>query len=104
MRATLRTAGATTVAGDVRVACLPLFQGDPLRQAIRVTGAPEQARVAVRDGDTLVGEGVAGADLWVPEVDTPRTVDIAVEGIGETAFVITPQRKWTVHVVHHSHL
>lgn len=104
MRATLRSAGATTVAGDVRVACLPLFQGDPLRQAIRVTGAPEQARVTVRDGDTLVGEGRAGADVWVPEVDTPRTVGIAVEGVGEAAFVITPQRKWTVHVVHHSHL
>lgn len=104
MRATLRSAGATTVAGDVRVACLPLFQGDPLRQAIRVTGAPDRARVTLSDGGTVIGEGLAGADLWVPEVDTPRTVTVTVEGVGATDFTITPQRKWTVHVVHHSHL
>ncbi|MGN9909796.1 glycoside hydrolase family 38 C-terminal domain-containing protein [Phytohabitans sp. LJ34] len=104
MRATLRAAGATAVAGDVRVACLPLFRADPSRQAVRVTGAPEGATVSVRDGDTLVDRAAAGTDLWVPEVDAPRTFTVAVEGIGEAELVVTPQRKWTVHVVHHSHL
>jgi Glycosyl hydrolases family 38 N-terminal domain/Glycosyl hydrolases family 38 C-terminal domain len=104
MRATLRAVGATTVAGDVRVACLPLFKGDPLRQAVRVTGAPDGAAVSVRDGDTLVDRATAGTDLWVPEVDGPRPLTVEVEGVGEAEVVVTPQRKWTVHVVHHSHL
>ncbi|GAA4696667.1 glycoside hydrolase family 38 C-terminal domain-containing protein [Phytohabitans rumicis] len=104
MRGTLRAAGMTAIAGDVHAAALPLFRGDPLRQAVRVTGAPDGAAIALLDGETVIDRASAGEDLWLPEVDAPRTVTVSVSGIGEAPLVVHPQRKWTVHVVHHSHL
>jgi hypothetical protein len=123
MRATLRAAGTTTVAGDVRATALPLFRGDPLRQAVRVTGAPVGATVSLVDGGTVIDRAVAGrpvageaggpagdgagptaTDLWLPEVDGPRRITVCVDGVGSADIVVTPQRKWTIHLVHHSHL
>ncbi|GLH97499.1 glycoside hydrolase family 38 N-terminal domain-containing protein [Phytohabitans aurantiacus] len=104
MRSTLSGAGTVVVAGSVRAAALPLFRGDPLHQAVRVTGAPAGASIELRDGDTVLDSGVAGDDLWLPEVASPRAVTVSVEGVGSGTLVVQPQRKWTVHVVHHSHL
>ena len=116
MRATLRDAGTTVVLDTavltVRAAALPLFRGEPLHQAVRVsvTGAPAGATVALVDGDRTLDSAPAGdaADLWLPEVDAPREVTVAVRAgaglLGSGPLTVPPQRKWTVHVVHHSHL
>ncbi|HEY2670685.1 MAG TPA: glycoside hydrolase family 38 C-terminal domain-containing protein, partial [Rugosimonospora sp.] len=120
MRATLRAAGATTVVDrpDVTVtaAALPLFRTGPdgLEQAVRVeSDAP--VTVALCIGDRTVDQAslsgpatpapFAGrADLWLPEVDAPLDVTVRVDGHGQGTVRVAPQRKWTVHVVHHSHL
>lgn len=94
MRATLRPTHAPPLRTDrgieVHVQALPLFRRDPgggLLQAVRVQ-AP----------------GGSPTDLWVPEVSQPTTVRLTVPDRGEVDFMLTPQRKWTVFVVHHSHL
>ena len=118
MRATLRAAGTTRVvdAAGARAdaAALPLFRhrGGRLEQVVRVrvTGAPDGSTVALADGGRVLDEAPAGAvaDLWLPEVDAPRTVTVSVRQggtpLGEGPLTVPPQRKWTVHVVHHSHL
>jgi hypothetical protein len=113
---------------EVRAGALPLLRRDPdggLRQVVRVRlHGPGGGRltVAVRNGHgALVDEAscafpagdtwaTAVRDLWVPEVregDARRvTVEVADASgpIGSGALTVTPQRKWTVYVVHHSHL
>jgi hypothetical protein len=117
MRATLRAAGtATAIDADgrrVRAAPLPLFRagGHGLDQAVRVE-ASAPVTVLLRDGDAVLDRAalVPGVpiELWMSEVDTARQVLLeARDGdrvIGTGAVLVTPQRKWTVHVVHHSHL
>lgn len=130
MRQTLRTALHTPLVErrglTVTGRALPLLRrapggGDALQQAIRVTvDAPAGAALGVelRSGDTVhdraeveLAGGTAVADLFVPEVDAPTDIEVVIVEItaaaGEVArgtLTVTPQRKWTVHVVHHSHL
>jgi hypothetical protein len=114
MRANLRAAGAVTVFDGVTAAPLPLFRrrdGGGLEQAVRVGVAdpPPGATVRLRDGDRLVDEAPAAAsvDLWLPEVDAPRRLTVELRGgdvLGSGEVSVPPQRQWTVHVVHHSHL
>ncbi|GAA2601786.1 hypothetical protein SMC26_07535 [Actinomadura fulvescens] len=102
----------------VRAAVLPLFrrEGDALRQVVRVDVTGEAAAgldLALEDGD---GSGVAEArtgddgraTLLVPEVDGPRRLTLRVRDaaglVGAAPLDVTPQRKWNVFVVHHSHL
>ncbi|TMR32947.1 glycoside hydrolase family 38 C-terminal domain-containing protein [Actinomadura geliboluensis] len=100
---------------SVRAAVLPLFkrgEDGGLRQAVRVTlsggGAVE---VALKDGDadlaSATGDG-GTLTLLVPEVDAPRRVTLEVRDstglVGAAPLDLTPQRKWNVFVVHHSHL
>jgi hypothetical protein len=111
MRATLRAAGATTVIDSsqatVTAATLPLFRHGPggLEQAVRVESSVPVA-VALRLGGSTVDRATVTdrADLWLPEVDAPVDATVHVEGHGEGTVRVGPQRKWTVHVVHHSHL
>jgi hypothetical protein len=122
VRAALRRDTAITVAKvrglEVRAAVLPLFRhGDQgLEQAVRLSvtvDAPgphldvllaehgrRVARTAIRtDQDAL---------LFVPEVTGPRelAVEVADRGgrVASGTVTVTPQRKWTVFLVHHSHL
>lgn len=119
MRRVLREQGATTVASlrDVTVtaASLPLFQrGDDgaLRQVVRVRASGVDAPLTVRllDGETVLDttELTTSADLLVPEVTGRRTVTVeTADGaavLGTTPFEVVEQRKWSVHLVHHSHL
>jgi Glycosyl hydrolases family 38 N-terminal domain len=112
MRATLRathTAPVLTGRGAaVHAQPLPLFRREPddrLSQAIRVavTGATGPLAVRLEGSTTLVADGVP-ADLWVPEVPAPRPFTLEVADLGGAQVMVSPQRKWTVHVVHHSHL
>jgi hypothetical protein len=107
---------------SVSVGSLPLFRraenGD-LSQALRLVVLAESAvgdvTFAVSDGDTTLDTIRARIDvgrtlvhLFVPEVYEPRTFNLGVEaGGGETfeaGVEIRPQRKWSVFLVHHSHL
>ncbi|NRQ36441.1 hypothetical protein HII36_32095 [Nonomuraea sp. NN258] len=88
---------------EVRVAVLPLFTHDG-RQAVRVSSTRPLTHV-------LVGvDSASGTDvtLLAPEVDTPRVLTLECRDdagvIGTAQFTLTPQRKWNVFVVHHSHL
>ncbi len=105
-----------------RIASLPLFAGrdGALRQAVRVhvTGDPAgsgRLDIAIaRDGRdldrgtlSLRGEPVSLL-LLVPEVAvaTPHLVRLSPEGAEEVeiAIDVAPRRKWTVDIIHHSHL
>jgi hypothetical protein len=88
---------------EVRVAVLPLFTHDG-RQAVRVSSTEPLTHV-------LVGvDSASGSDvtLLVPEVDAPRTLTLECRDdagvVGAAQITVTPQRKWSVFVVHHSHL
>jgi hypothetical protein len=88
---------------EVRAAVLPLFTHDG-RQAVRVSSTEPLTHVLV-GVDSATGSDVT---LLVPEVSGPRTYTLESrddEGLVGTAQVtVTPQRKWSVFVVHHSHL
>ncbi|MGW3347647.1 glycoside hydrolase family 38 N-terminal domain-containing protein [Nonomuraea rubra] len=88
---------------EVRVAVLPLFTHDG-RQAVRVSSTEPLTHV-------LVGvDSASGSDvtLLVPEVDAPRALTLECRDeagvVGSARITVTPQRKWHVFVVHHSHL
>ena len=115
------TEGTDLVVGGhrLRISNLPLFRerDGQLQQCLRV-------RVAGIDDDDLTVRVAAegrtldevvipanprsrSAHLFVPEVANDQAVDIeAVGADGATArsqFIVTPQRKWTIHLAHHSH-
>jgi hypothetical protein len=97
---------------NLRFSNVPLFRDVDGRshQAIRVRLAPGPSReISVANGDTTLGtltttqRDVAQSDyLLVPEVGAARTVTITV-GDRSVEFEITPQRKFSVHLVLHSH-
>ncbi|MEV0145481.1 MULTISPECIES: hypothetical protein [unclassified Nonomuraea] len=88
---------------EVRVAVLPLFTHDG-RQAVRVSSTRPLTHVLV-GADSATGSDVT---LLVPEVSGPRAFTLESrddEGlVGSALITVTPQRKWSVFVVHHSHL
>ncbi len=101
--------------GRARAAAVPLFRhagSGGLEQAIRIEASPglTGAVVSVRadsgtELDRLTIEGQFG-HLFVPEVDSARLFELTLEANGETAsgsIVIEPQRKWSIHLAHHSH-
>lgn len=127
MRHTLRSALHTVVHQQrgltVTGRPLPLLRQAPaspgrLEQGIRVTAdAPAGAVLHVaawlggheRDRVMLeIASGRATADLFVPEVTEPVTARLVISDatgeIGESELVVTPQRKWNIYLIHHSHL
>jgi hypothetical protein len=125
MRATLRaTHGAPVLTGrgiSVYAQPLPLFRelaSGTGKQSRQEPGGLQQAvRVAVRGGTGSLPVRLAGAegtvadgapvDLFVPEVtdsQAPQDLSLQVGELGTAQVTVAPQRKWTVHVVHHSHL
>ncbi|MEU8249780.1 hypothetical protein [Nonomuraea sp. NPDC048916] len=88
---------------EVRVAVLPLFTHDG-RQAVRVSSTEPLTHVLV-GADSATGADVT---LLVPEVTGPRVFTLESRDdaglVGSAQVTITPQRKWSVFVVHHSHL
>ncbi|TDD15593.1 glycoside hydrolase family 38 C-terminal domain-containing protein [Nonomuraea diastatica] len=88
---------------EVRVAVLPLFTHDG-RQAVRVSSTQPLTHTLV-NVDSAAGSDVT---LLVPEVDAPRELTLECRDdaglVGSAQITVTPQRKWSVFVVHHSHL
>ncbi len=101
---------------------LPLLRraadGNGLEQAVRLTvTAPAGAAVelALRHDGTVhdragveLADGSATVDLFLPEVDRTVTAELEISDasgpLGRAELTVAPQRKWTVHLVHHSHL
>ncbi len=83
-----------------------------LEQAIRIEASSNLtgAVVSVQSGagtelDRLKIDGPFG-HLFVPEVESAQQFGLTLEANGETAsasIVVEPQRKWSIHLVHHSH-
>lgn len=105
---------------ELRVSNVPLFRrnGGELHQAVRVRvrqsgdGQPLTVRL-LRDTTVL---DVQKADpvnipqsvfLLVPEVSAPVSLKFEAESNGSVMasipFEVTSQRKWTIHLIHHSH-
>ncbi|HEY3869654.1 MAG TPA: hypothetical protein VGM10_14930 [Actinocrinis sp.] len=127
MRHTLRTSLHDAVHTErgltVAARALPLLRRaetdpDRLEQAVRVTVTAPAGSVFElglelggrrHDGATATcAGGSATVDLFVPEVTAPAdallTIVDQAGGRREAHLTVTPQRKWTVHLVHHSHL
>ena len=101
---------------------LPLFRSnsnDGLEQVVRViarnsSGGDQPISVSLSIGKDIADEqekdlpsGLSFLDLFVPEVESPTAATLSITcGISEseiTEFVVEPQRKWTVSLIHHSH-
>ncbi|MEU8486681.1 glycoside hydrolase family 38 C-terminal domain-containing protein [Streptomyces sp. NPDC048641] len=119
LRGSVVSAGGTLGGSALRLTVEPLMrraEGGGLLQSLRVeavNGTPIPAELAVRaeSGAPLTAERVAGPNgsvrLLVPVVDTAQRVTLALpEGDGGSGIevTLTPQRQWTIHLVHHSHL
>ena len=98
----------------LHVGCLPLIRriSGSLHQAVRVdwraAAAGTEVAVALLDGDEQLAHGMVSSDgyvdLWVPCVDEERQASVEVDGQPIGSVPLSPQRQWTVHIVHHSHL
>lgn len=103
-----------------RVSCLPLFRESSggLQQAIRVRLSPilSTGKIGIRlqRDERVIDE--AWADpipqhqtvlLFVNEVTEPETIRLVFEHDGnqvvQSTITAIPQRKWTLHLIHHSH-
>lgn len=121
LRASVEARAVDTRNLRVDVSCPPLFvdRGGRLLQAVRLRvhagddlGAlrfalldPDGATVS--DAEVVAMAGELDLDLHVPEVGEERTLTLEVTGAGHSMsapVTVTPQRKWTVHLIHHSHL
>ena len=105
----------TTGGGQARVAPVPLFRarGSDLEQAIRVEASPGLVGATVSiasaggseiDRVTIGSEGFQ--HLFVPEVSDPARFTLTLDATSDSAdaeIVVEPQRKWSIHLVHHSH-
>jgi hypothetical protein len=97
--------------------------GPGLEQAVRFTvTAPAGAAIEVAlsssagagelaehdRGTVELAGGSATLDLFLPELDSPVVARVeladAAGPLGRAELTVQPQRKWTVHLVHHSHL
>lgn len=105
----------------LRISNVPLFKHDPsgkLKQVVRVRVWSDESAtpvtVRLRDEGRTIDEASIqptalsqSAHLLHPEVEAGTAVTFeVVDGNGtesSVAFTVTPQRKWTVHLAHHSH-
>ena len=114
------TSVSESVAGvTVRAGSVPLLRaaGDGLAQAIRLhvasTGPRPAVACSVAAGEHVLdrveiapGAAVEVAHLFVPEVDSETPLNLTVT-VGEeertSRIVVTPPRKFSIHLIHHSH-
>ena len=116
--------GARLEWGDVvvRVGDLPLFRRAPdgrLRQALRVvlesplalgpvTISAADASGVLDEATEKVTAGINRVMLLLPEADAGRSVELKISTDRGDSFQATvnvvPQRKWSIFLVHHSHL
>jgi glycosyl hydrolase family 38 len=124
-RETLRASVADRVLDTrnlrVEASSLPLFRrsGERLEQTVRLHVSAGDALgplrftlrddrgVTVDEAQAVVAGETLSLDLYVPEVQEESTFTLDVAGAGETwsgRTTVAPQRKWTVYLIHHSHL
>ncbi len=107
---------------SMRAVNLPLFRrtedgnlAQVLRLVVRAESMAGSVTFTVSDRATTldtasarIDEGRTILDLFVPEVYEPRTFSLRVEATDREPFEarveVRPQRKWSVFLVHHSHL
>lgn len=103
----------------LRIGNIPLFRddGDLLRQGVRIAVAGEvdsELTLSIGTDDIVLDERriepgpvTRPVLLFVPEVteETPFQVRAAVAGEEPVSvkILVQPQRKWSVHLIHHSH-
>ncbi|MEV8017455.1 alpha-mannosidase [Streptomyces sp. NPDC086554] len=117
LRSSVVSAEGPLAGGVFRLTEEPLMRraGDgSLLQSLRVepvNGAAIPAELSVRteSGAALRVERVPGPGrsvrLLVPAVETATRVTVGLpQGQGSIDVRLTPQRQWTIHLVHHSHL
>jgi hypothetical protein len=116
------TEGETFEAGPfmLRVSNVPLFQerDGHLFQAVRVrvrqSGSGEALTLRLKNGDQVLDQEDAeitgqpqSVYLFVAEVSQDTSLRFEAEANGtllcETDVTVSPQRKWTIHLIHHSH-
>lgn len=101
-----------------RVGAVPLFRETSagLLQAIRVRvdrpASSPAVGLSVSLGDTVLDRQTVQLDeatsvhLFVPEVSSDTSFQLTVSSGTDSAtteIVVGPQRKWTIHLIHHSH-
>jgi hypothetical protein len=116
--------GSDLTWGDlsIRVGDLPLYRRSAdggLHQSLRVTiESPREAgsiTVAVAEAGRVADEATCEVTpgghrllLFVPEGETSRTVELSFSAEGgqrlSTTVEVHPQRKWSIFLIHHSHL
>jgi len=110
----------TTKIGDVRVSNVPLFReiDGALHQAVRfrlpASDGGKQITLRLTREQTMLaqeratlGQQAQSVILLVPEVTSDETITAVAEVSSQSAvtsdFELRPQRKFTIHMVHHSH-
>ncbi|MGW2071251.1 glycoside hydrolase family 38 N-terminal domain-containing protein [Streptomyces sp. NPDC001953] len=80
-------------------------------EAVNGSRLPDELTVRTESGSALPAERIAGPNgsvrLLLPAVDTAQRVTVGLHGGDPDSGIdvtLTPQRHWTVHLVHHSHL
>ncbi|MFE4669771.1 alpha-mannosidase [Streptomyces sp. NPDC056716] len=117
LRGSVVSAEGSLGGAALRLTVEPLLrraEGGGLLQSLRVQAVngsrmPETFAVRTASGTALSAERIAGpagsVRLLLPAVDTEQRVTLELPGGGDGIdVVLTPQRRWTLHLVHHSHL
>ncbi|MDG4861710.1 glycoside hydrolase family 38 C-terminal domain-containing protein, partial [Streptomyces sp. T-3] len=117
LRASVVSAEGSLGGSDLRITEEPLLRradGGGLLQSVRVeavNGSVIPEELVVRDdaGEALGVERIPGPGssirLLVPTVSAPTRVTLALPAGPDAIDVpLTPQREWTIHLIHHSHL
>ncbi|WP_163509149.1 glycoside hydrolase family 38 C-terminal domain-containing protein [Fodinicola acaciae] len=116
VRTSLRdsTVAAEAVVGGrkVRAYVEPLLKDDGnggLLQSIRLDAQVSRVDVRTESGQAVAAsviDGPAGVRVLVPAVDAAQRLSFAFPELGgeSVCVTVTPQRQWTIHLIHHSHL
>ncbi|MFC8125837.1 alpha-mannosidase [Streptomyces sp. NPDC057302] len=118
LRSSVVTAEGSLGDSALRLTEEPLLRkaadGDGLTQSLRIEAVngsvlPVEFTVRTESGTALPVERLPGPGgsvrLMVPAVDTGTRLTVCLPDTAEGIDVrLTPQRRWTLHLVHHSHL
>ncbi|MCX5536975.1 alpha-mannosidase [Streptomyces sp. NBC_00006] len=116
LRGSVVSAEGSLSGSPLRLTVEPLMrraEDGGLLQSLRVQvvnggAVPAELTVRTESGAPLPAERIAGPNgsvrLLLPAVDTAQRVTVAGAGGDGIDVTLTPQREWTIHLVHHSHL
>ncbi|MGP3776888.1 alpha-mannosidase [Streptomyces sp. SDT5-1] len=116
LRGSVVSAEGSLSGGPLRLTVEPLMrraEDGGLLQSLRVEAVnggaiPDTLTVRTGAGAALPAERIAGPNgsvrLLLPAVDTAQRVTVTSTDGDGIDVTLTPQRQWTIHLVHHSHL